>query len=230
MPLQAVINASTLRNCRKSCHLKVTSTEKTIACQIITPWRTINDFFTGGKNFVLLSSYLDFCAFHESANFKICCHHEPYCKLENTLFTLFILFFLNPIWYQGQTWWNISITYNKHFQLFFDLIGPNSKPLLSFQLVATIQQPIIMGFKIFIILKVCTIAIKIVKVCVQYFLFFHQIIALYKLWKMLFISSTKLFSFLRRSIFCNLFLPFHTFQYKKTNDSWIIYDVTNWIA
>ena len=29
-------------------------------------------FFTGGKNFVLLSSYLDFCAFHESANFKIC--------------------------------------------------------------------------------------------------------------------------------------------------------------
>ena len=34
------------------------------------------------------------------------------------------------------------------------------------------------------------------------FLFFHQMVALQKLWKMLFISSKKLFSFLRYSIFC----------------------------
>ena len=39
------------------------------------------------------------------------------------------------------------------------------------------------------------------------FLFFHQIIALQKLWKMLFISSKKLFSFSRYSIFCISVLP-----------------------
>ena len=35
------------------------------------------------------------------------------------------------------------------------------------------------------------------------FLSFHQMIALQNLWKMFFISSKKLFSFLRYSIFCN---------------------------
>ena len=34
------------------------------------------------------------------------------------------------------------------------------------------------------------------------FLYFHQMIALQKLWKMLFVSSKKLFSFSRYSIFC----------------------------
>ena len=46
---------------------------------------------------------------------------------------------------------------------------------------------------------VCTIFIK--------FLFFQQMIALQKLWKMLFISSEKLFSFSRYSIFCISVLP-----------------------
>ena len=39
------------------------------------------------------------------------------------------------------------------------------------------------------------------------FLFFHQIIALQKLWKMLFISSKKLFSFSRYLFFCISVLP-----------------------
>ena len=39
------------------------------------------------------------------------------------------------------------------------------------------------------------------------FLYFHQMIALQKLWKMLFISSKKLFSFSRYSIFCISVLP-----------------------
>ena len=41
----------------------------------------------------------------------------------------------------------------------------------------------------------------------QLFIFFHQMIALHKLWKMLFISSKKLFSFSRCSIFCISVLP-----------------------
>ena len=39
------------------------------------------------------------------------------------------------------------------------------------------------------------------------FVFFHQMIALQKLWKMLFISSKKLFSFSRYSIFVFLSFP-----------------------
>ena len=38
--------------------------------------------------------------------------------------------------------------------------------------------------------------------CVRYFLFFHQMIALEKLWKVLFFSPKKLFSFSRYSDFC----------------------------
>ena len=72
------------------------------------------------------------------------------------------------------------------------------------------------------------------RACVRYFfikfLFFHQMIALQKRWKMFFISSKKLFSFTRYSDFCN-FSSFHTFQIqKKTNGSGIIYDVMNWLA
>ena len=44
-------------------------------------------------------------------------------------------------------------------------------------------------------------------VCIKFF-FFHQMIALQKLLKMLFISSKKLFSFSRYSYFCISVLPF----------------------
>ena len=47
------------------------------------------------------------------------------------------------------------------------------------------------------------------------FLFFHQMIALPKLWKVLFISSKKLFSFSRYSYFCNLFPSFPQFPDTK---------------
>ena len=51
---------------------------------------------------------------------------------------------------------------------------------------------------------------QILKACVPYFdqiLFFHQMIALQKLWKMLFSSSKKLFSFSRYSNFFIFVLP-----------------------
>ena len=51
------------------------------------------------------------------------------------------------------------------------------------------------------------------------FLFFHQMIAIQKLWKMLFfISSEKLFS--RYSHFCIFSLPFHIFQIQKGKWKW----------
>ena len=62
-------------------------------------------------------------------------------------------------------------------------------------------------------------------------IFFHQMIALQKLWKMLFISSKKLFSFSRYSNFCisdlRLFLPVgHCFRvWSKMNLN--VYDVIN---
>ena len=49
-------------------------------------------------------------------------------------------------------------------------------------------------------------AIKLLKVVSTIFLFFHQMIALQKLWKMLFSQSKKLFSFSRYSNFCILIL------------------------
>ena len=48
---------------------------------------------------------------------------------------------------------------------------------------------------------------KLVSAIFIKFLFFHQMIALQKLRKMLFISSKKLFSLLRYSIFCISVLP-----------------------
>ena len=53
--------------------------------------------------------------------------------------------------------------------------------------------------------------LKLVSTIFIKFLFFHQMIALQKLWKVLFISSKELFSFSRNSIFVflsfSLFLP-----------------------
>ena len=49
--------------------------------------------------------------------------------------------------------------------------------------------------------------LKLVSTIFIKFLFFHQKIALQKLWKMLFISSKKLFSFSRYSIFCISVFP-----------------------
>ena len=51
------------------------------------------------------------------------------------------------------------------------------------------------------------VQIKAFKACVRYFLFFQQMAVLQKLRKMLFISSKKLFSFLRYSNFCIFILP-----------------------
>ena len=49
--------------------------------------------------------------------------------------------------------------------------------------------------------------LKLVSTIFVKFLFFHQMIGLQKLWKLLFISSTKLFSCSRYSIFCICVLP-----------------------
>ena len=62
-------------------------------------------------------------------------------------------------------------------------------------------------------------------------LFFHQMIAPQKLWKMFFISSKKLFSFSRYSNFYNFSPSFpHFSRFKRTYGSGIIYDVINWLA
>ena len=76
---------------------------------------------------------------------------------------------------------------------------------------------------------------NIFKACVRYFLsnfyFFHQMIALQKLWKMFFISSKKaLFVF---KIFKFLWIfPFLSklSRFKRTNGSGIICDAINWLA
>ena len=52
----------------------------------------------------------------------------------------------------------------------------------------------------------CVILSKLCPLFFIKFLFFHQMVGLQKLWKMCFISSKKLFSFLRYSNFC-IFLP-----------------------
>ena len=51
-------------------------------------------------------------------------------------------------------------------------------------------------------------------------LFFHQMIAHQKLWKMFFTSSKKLFSFSRYSSFVIFSLPFQTFQIQKGKRKW----------
>ena len=63
------------------------------------------------------------------------------------------------------------------------------------------------------------------------FLFFHQLIALQKLWKMLFISSKKLFLFLKYSNFCISVLPSfsavtHCFR-GRSKINLKVYDVIN---
>ena len=53
--------------------------------------------------------------------------------------------------------------------------------------------------------------LKLVAAIFIKFLFFLQIIALHKLWKMFFVSSKKLFSFSRYSNFCSVFHSFPHF-------------------
>ena len=62
--------------------------------------------------------------------------------------------------------------------------------------------------------------------CICYLLFFQQIIALQKLWKMLLVSAKKLFSFWRFQIFVFFFLSTFS-KFIRTNESGIIYDVMN---
>ena len=59
------------------------------------------------------------------------------------------------------------------------------------------------------------------KVCVRYFVFFHQMRVLQKLWEMLFIPSKKFISSLRYSNFCISVLP--SFSPSRA----LLYDVIN---
>ena len=58
------------------------------------------------------------------------------------------------------------------------------------------------------------------KACATYFFFLHQMTTLQKLWKKLFISSKKLFSFTRHSIFCNFFPSLPHFPNSKGQWKW----------
>ena len=63
-------------------------------------------------------------------------------------------------------------------------------------------------------------SLKLVSAFFIKFLFFHQMIGLQNLWKMFFIWSKNLFSFLRYPNFCNFSLPFHTFEIQKGKWKW----------
>ena len=69
--------------------------------------------------------------------------------------------------------------------------------------------------------------LKLVSAIFMKFLFFHQMIAFQNLWKMFFISSKKLFSFSRYSIFC-IFSLSTLSRFTRTSASGMIYDVMNW--
>ena len=58
----------------------------------------------------------------------------------------------------------VSLTTNipNSFLFWFWRLGPTCRPFLSFQPILITQQPIIMSFKFLILLKVCTVAIKII--------------------------------------------------------------------
>lgn len=44
--------------------------------------------------------------------------HKPYCILENASFIVSLESWL----VQDENWWNVSITYDGHFQLLFSLV------------------------------------------------------------------------------------------------------------
>ena len=74
----------------------------------------------------------------------------------------------------------------------------------------------------------CTRYILYLRLLFAIFFFFYQIIDL-KLWKIIFISYKKLFSFWRNSNLCNFFPFLSTFsRFKRTNESGIIY--ISWIG
>ena len=73
----------------------------------------------------------------------------------------FLLFLLSPIWYQDETWWNISATYDKHFSLIMKT-GPSSRSFLFFQPIAVTEELIIISFKFFVLLKVFPETITVV--------------------------------------------------------------------
>ena len=81
-------------------------------------------------------------------------HYQHYCILE----ILVVIF-------EDEIWWNITITYNEYSQFFLILIVNNEgyvQALLSFRPVLVTQQPITTSFKFLILLKLCTVAIKII--------------------------------------------------------------------
>ena len=65
-----------------------------------------------------------------------------------------------------------------------------------------------------------TCSLKLVSAIFYQILFFHQMIALQKLWKMFFISSKKLFSSSGYSHFCIFSLPFYTPQTQRDKWKW----------
>ena len=67
----------------------------------------------------------------------------------------------------------------------------------------------------YVIFRSISVYLKFVSAFFIKFLFFHQMIFFKKLWKMFFISSKKLFSFLRYSNCCNFFPSFPNFPDSK---------------
>ena len=79
----------------------------------------------------------------------------------------------------------VSLTTNipNSFLFWFWRLGPTSRPFLSFRPVLIAQQPIIISFKFLILLKVCTVAIKIINHRLLKVNWRHDINIFWKSWK-----------------------------------------------
>ena len=108
----------------------------------------------------------------------------------------------HSLFYSNLIEWNLHFEYFLSWNIVFPLLR-----LMNFTSKAS--KPFKSPKYLMYWLSGSVVILSQLKACVRYFLllFFHQMIALQKLWKMFFISSKKLFSFSRYSKFCIFVFP-----------------------
>ena len=117
-------------------------------------------FFTGKKNCVSLSRCLDFCfpLIYKLRN--LWRHRNRYCIQENTLFIVSLESYLVSRWNLVKCSYNFQRTFPT-----LSLIlktGTYFQALFKFQTSCNYSTTFIMSFTFLVLLKVCTVAIKIV--------------------------------------------------------------------
>ena len=111
-------------------------------------------FFTIGKNCLSFWRYLAFWVFPWICKLQnLWRHFKHYC-------IYWILFSIKMK--LGEILVSLTTNISNSLLFWFWRLGPSSRLFLSFQPVIITQQSIIMSFKVFILFKVCTVAIKIV--------------------------------------------------------------------